>query len=61
MNASTPFALRLAWAQGLFERGHYLAAAPALAALVAFVSDVSDHDRAALQGALDRLIRPGLS
>lgn len=31
------------------------------AALVAFVSDVSDHDRAALQGALDRLTRPGLS
>ncbi len=36
MNApSTPFTLRLSWAQGLFERGDHAAAATALAGLVA--------------------------
>ena len=34
MNTTTPFSLRLSWAQGLFERGDYLAAATALAELV---------------------------
>lgn len=47
MNASSPFALRLAWAQGLFERGDYLAAAPALAALVA---EADDARSAGLEG-----------
>ena len=47
MNASTPFSLRLAWAQGLFERGDYLAAAPALAILVA---EVEDTRAAGLEG-----------
>lgn len=45
MNTSTPFALRLAWAQGLFERGDYLAAAPALADLVAEVEQTRADDR----------------
>ncbi len=40
MNTGTPFSLRLAWAQGLFERGDYLAAAPALADLVAEIEDI---------------------
>ncbi len=44
MNApSTPLALRLSWAQGLFDRGDHAAAATALAGLVA---DVEAHDRA---------------
>lgn len=34
MNTTTPFSLRLSWAQGLFERGDHLAAATALAELV---------------------------
>ncbi len=34
MNPTTPFSLRLSWAQGLFERGDHLAAATALAELV---------------------------
>lgn len=34
MNTMSPFSLRLSWAQGLFERGDYLAAATALAELV---------------------------
>jgi len=34
MNTTTPFELRLSWAQGLFERGEHLAAATALAELV---------------------------
>ena len=34
MNTTTPFSLRLSWAQGLFERGDHLAAASALAELV---------------------------
>ncbi|WP_460628668.1 tetratricopeptide repeat protein [Intrasporangium mesophilum] len=34
MNMTTPFELRLSWAQGLFERGDHLAAATALAELV---------------------------
>jgi len=34
MNTTTPFSLRLSWAQGLFERGDHLAAAKALADLV---------------------------
>jgi len=34
MNTTTPFSLRLSWAQGLFERGDHLGAATALAELV---------------------------
>jgi Flp pilus assembly protein TadD len=34
MNTTTPFSLRLSWAEGLFERGDFLAAATALAELV---------------------------
>jgi len=34
MNTTTPFSLRLSWAQGLFERGDHVAAATALAELV---------------------------
>lgn len=34
MNTMTPFSLRLSWAQSLFERGDYRAAATALAELV---------------------------
>ena len=34
MNTTTPFPLRLSWAQGLFERGDHVAAATALAELV---------------------------
>ncbi|MFD1055864.1 tetratricopeptide repeat protein [Terrabacter terrigena] len=34
MNTTTPFTLRLSWAEGLFERGDFLAAATALAELV---------------------------
>ena len=34
MNTTTPFSLRLSWAEGLYERGDYLAAANALAGLV---------------------------
>ena len=34
MNTTTPFSLRLSWAQGLFERGDHAAAATALAELV---------------------------
>lgn len=34
MDTTTPFSLRLSWAQGLFERGDHLAAASALAELV---------------------------
>ena len=34
MQNSTPFALRLSWAQGLFDRGEYISAAVALAELV---------------------------
>ncbi|NUS02340.1 MAG: tetratricopeptide repeat protein [Nonomuraea sp.] len=34
MNTTTPFSLRLSWAEGLFERGDFLAAAGALAELV---------------------------
>lgn len=34
MTDTTPFSLRLAWAQGLFERSDYAAAATALANLV---------------------------
>ncbi len=34
MNTTTPFSLRLSWAQGLFDRGDHLAAATALAELV---------------------------
>jgi Flp pilus assembly protein TadD len=34
MNTTTPFSLRLSWAEGLYERGDYLAAATALAELV---------------------------
>jgi Flp pilus assembly protein TadD len=34
MNTTTPFELRLSWAQGLFERGDHVAAAKALAELV---------------------------
>jgi hypothetical protein len=34
MNMTTPFELRLSWAQGLFERGDHVAAATALAELV---------------------------
>ncbi|MEW1954702.1 tetratricopeptide repeat protein [Terrabacter sp. NPDC080008] len=34
MNTTTPFSLRLSWAQGLVERGDHLAAATALAELV---------------------------
>ena len=34
MTMTTPFSLRLAWAQGLFERGDHLGAATALAELV---------------------------
>lgn len=34
MNTTTPFSLRLSWAQGLFERGDHLAAASAVAELV---------------------------
>lgn len=45
MNTSTPFSLRLASAQGLFERGDYLAAAPALADLVAEVEQTRTADR----------------
>ena len=47
MNTSNPFSLRLAWAEGLFERGDYLAAAPALATLVA---EVEDTRAAGLEG-----------
>ncbi|MDN5767959.1 MAG: hypothetical protein L0H96_15375 [Humibacillus sp.] len=45
MNTSTPFSLRLVWAQGLFERGDYRAAAPVLADLVAEVEQTRDADR----------------
>ncbi|MEO6997562.1 MAG: tetratricopeptide repeat protein [Terracoccus sp.] len=45
MNTGTPFSLRLAVAQGLFERGDYLAAAPALADLVAEVVDIQAAGR----------------
>ncbi|EWS99615.1 hypothetical protein N865_21815 [Intrasporangium oryzae NRRL B-24470] len=34
MNTTTPFSLRLSWAQSLFERGDFRAAATALAELV---------------------------
>ena len=34
MNTTAPFSLRLSWAEGLFERGDFLAAATALAELV---------------------------
>ena len=34
MNTTTPFSLRLSWAEVLFERGDFLAAAGALAELV---------------------------
>jgi len=34
MNTTTPFSLRLSWAEGLFERGDFLGAATALADLV---------------------------
>jgi Flp pilus assembly protein TadD len=34
MSMTTPFPLRLSWAQGLFERGDHLGAATALAELV---------------------------
>ena len=34
MNTTTPFTLRLSWAEGLFDRGEFLAAATALAELV---------------------------
>lgn len=34
MTTTTPFSLRLSWAEGLFERGDHLAAATALAELV---------------------------
>ena len=34
MNTTTPFSLRLSWAQGLFDRGDHVAAATALAELV---------------------------
>lgn len=55
MNTSTPLSLRLAWAQGLFERGDYLAAAPALAKLVA---EVDESRAAGLEGgAADETVR----
>jgi Flp pilus assembly protein TadD len=47
MNTTTPFSLRLSWAQGLFERGDHVAAATALAELV----DEVESSRAA--GAAD--------
>ena len=47
MNTTTPFPLRLSWAQGLFERGDHLAAANALAELV---DEVESSDANPAQG-----------
>lgn len=47
MNTTTPFPLRLSWAQGLFERGDHLAAATALAELV---DEVDSSEPATAQG-----------
>jgi Flp pilus assembly protein TadD len=47
MSMTTPFPLRLSWAQGLFERGDHLGAATALAELV---DEVDASGRAAAQG-----------
>lgn len=56
---TTPFALRLSWAQGLFERGDHLAAATALAELVDEVessrasADADPRDDAVLHSVTD--------
>jgi Flp pilus assembly protein TadD len=42
MNTTPPFPLRLSWAEGLFERGDFLAAATALAELVDEI-DSAEH------------------
>src|SRR3954447_7589677 len=48
MSSTTPFSLRLSWAQGLFDRGDHAAAAIALAELLDEVqsssSDATDAD-----------------
>ncbi|MGO4599150.1 tetratricopeptide repeat protein [Terrabacter sp. 2RAF25] len=49
MNTTTPFTLRLSWAEGLFERGDFLAAATALAALV---DEVDSAEQASSDGFL---------
>ncbi|MFM6851622.1 MAG: tetratricopeptide repeat protein [Terrabacter sp.] len=50
MNTTTPFSLRLSWAEGLYERGDFLAAATALAELVDEVD--SARQDAAAEGVL---------
>lgn len=49
MNTTTPFTLRLSWAEGLFDRGDFLAAATALAALV---DEIDSAEQASSDGVL---------